>query len=95
MEQQKTFIQQIEVGSDKVVEEVRKLYEDASAKRVILKDSQGNEILTLPLTVGVGGAALTAIIATPLAAVAAVAGLVANVKLEIERVDTTTRPDGR
>lgn len=88
----KTLTQQIEVAGDKLVDEIKKLYDDASARKVILKDSHGKEIFTLPLTVGIGGAAIAAIAAPALAAVAAVGGIVAKVKLEIERTDDPAKP---
>lgn len=88
----KTLTEQIEVAGDKLVDEIKKLYEDASAKKVTLKDSHGKEIFTLPLTIGIGGAAIAAVAAPALAAVAAVGGIIAKVKLEIERSDAPNEP---
>lgn len=81
----KTFTQQIEVAGHDLVEKVKELAKDADAKRVVIRDQEGKELLAFPLTWGVAGGALAMFAAPVLAAVAAVGALAADVKLEVER----------
>lgn len=79
------FIEQIEVAGEDLVSKVKELFADASAKRVVLRDSDGRELISVPLTIGVAGGALAVLAAPMLAAVAAVGGAVARVRIDIER----------
>ena len=82
----KTFTERIEVAGSDLVERVKELAKDADAKRVIIRDQEDKELISFPLSWGVAGGAL-AVFATPLlAAVAAIGGLAAKVRLEVERV---------
>lgn len=80
------FTEKIEVAGDQLVSKVRELVKDGSAKRVIIKDQHGKELLTIPLNMGVAAGGLVTLAAPGLAALGAVAALVAKVQLEIERV---------
>ena len=81
----RTFIDQIEVAGDQLVRTIKKLYADADARRVIIRTAEGRELLSIPLTLGLAGGALTVVVAPVLAAVAAIGGTVARVRLDIER----------
>ncbi|MEA5155537.1 DUF4342 domain-containing protein [Raineyella sp.] len=81
----RTFIEQIEVAGDQLVLTVKKLYADADARRVIVRNAEGRELLSVPLTIGLAGGALTVFTAPVLAAVAAIGGTLAKVRLDIER----------
>ncbi|MEZ4608376.1 MAG: DUF4342 domain-containing protein [Deinococcales bacterium] len=81
----RTIIENIEVAGGQLVDKVKELFEDASARKVIIRNSDGNELLTVPLTLGVVGGGLIAFAAPILAAVGAVAALVTKVQLEVVR----------
>ncbi len=81
----RTFIEQIEVAGDQLVLTVKKLYADADARRVIVRNAEGRELLSVPLTIGLAGGALTVFTAPVLAAVAAIGGTLAKVRLDVER----------
>lgn len=81
----RTFIDQIEVAGDQLVRTIKKLYADADARRVIIRTAEGRELLSVPLTLGLAGGALTVVAAPVLAAVAAIGGTMARVHLDIER----------
>lgn len=86
------FIEQIEVTGEDLVSKVKELFADAGAKRVVLRDSDGRELISVPLTIGVAGGALAVLAAPMLAAVAAVGGAVAKVRVDIERETPPTGP---
>ncbi|QGF24675.1 DUF4342 domain-containing protein [Raineyella fluvialis] len=81
----RTFIEQIEVTGDQLVLTIKKLYADADARRVVIRNAEGRELLSVPLTIGLAGGALTVFTAPVLAAVAAIGGTLAQVHLDIER----------
>ena len=79
------FIEQIEVAGEDLVSKIKELFADAGAKRVILRDSDGRELISVPLTLGVAGGALAVLAAPMLAAVAAVGAAMAKVRVDVER----------
>lgn len=81
----KTFTQKFEVAGEELVDTVKKLFDDSTAKSVTIRTHEGRKLLSVPLTVGVTGGALTILLAPALAAVAAFGGAVAKLKLEVER----------
>ena len=75
---------ELKVTSNQVVDKIRELIEDANVQRVTIQ-REGKTLFEIPLTVGVGAGA-AALLATPvLAAVGALAALVNDVTLVIER----------
>lgn len=89
----RTLTERIEVTGDQLVRTIKKLYNDADARRVIIRDAHGRELLSVPLTIGLAGGALTMFTAPVLAAVAAIGGVMAKVHLEIERDDRPPQED--
>jgi hypothetical protein len=57
-----------------LVKKVKEIIAEGNARRIIIKNEKGDEIIQMPLTVGVVGAVLAA----PLAALGAIAALVTN-----------------
>ncbi|MEM1127979.1 MAG: DUF4342 domain-containing protein [Bacteroidota bacterium] len=87
-------IEEIRVKGSQLIDRVRDVIEEGSAKRVIIK-KEDRVLLEFPLTVGVGGAAAAVLLAPTLAAVGAIAALVTDVEILIERpaADVTILPD--
>jgi hypothetical protein len=70
------------VDGDRVIAEVKRLIHEGNVRRVIIK--QGDQtIVEFPLTVGVIGVAAVPV----LAAVGAIAALIADCTIEVERTD--------
>lgn len=85
--EKRSFTETIEVAGEQLASTVKDLFEDAGAKRVTIRTHEGKELLSVPLTLGVAGGALAVIIAPVLSAIAAIGGVVAKLKLEVERED--------
>jgi hypothetical protein len=69
------------VSGDKLLAKARQLVHEGNVRRLIIKNEDGRTIIEAPLTIGVVGAVLL-----PLwAAIGAVAALVANCSIEVER----------
>jgi hypothetical protein len=85
MAEEQTFTQRIEVAGGEVVDRIKALLKDSKARRVVLRDADGKQLIALPLRVGLAGGALTVWMAPVLAAVAAVGGAAARFRLDVER----------
>jgi len=69
------------VSGEKLVEKVKELVKEGNVRRVIIKDKNDKELFQFPLTFGVIGAA----IAPVLAAVGAIAALISECSITVER----------
>ncbi|MEM1269093.1 MAG: DUF4342 domain-containing protein [Bacteroidota bacterium] len=77
-------LEEIKVAGTQLVEEVRRLIKDGSASRLTIK--RGTHVyMEIPLSVGLGGAMAAIWLAPTLAAVGAIAALVTDVELVVER----------
>ena len=69
------------VKGDHLLENVKKLIKEGNVRRIIIKGKDGKTLVEIPLTVGVIGA----VIAPVLAAVGAIAALVTECSITVER----------
>jgi len=69
------------VSGEDLLRKVKEIIKEGNVRRIIISDKNGKEILVLPLTLGVVGA----VIAPVLAAVGAVAALVTECSITVER----------
>ena len=69
------------VSSDNLIEKVKELLHEGNVTRIIVKDDKGKTLLEIPATVGIIGVVLV----PWLAALGAIAALVANCKIVVER----------
>jgi hypothetical protein len=77
-----TIKESIKVDGEKILGEVKRLIHEGNVRRVTIRQGE-NTILEFPLTIGVVGAAL----APTLAAIGAVAALITDCTIEVERSD--------
>lgn len=70
-----------EVRGEDVIKKVKELIAEGNVRRISIKDKEGKVIAEFPLTVGVVGV----ILAPVLAAVGAIAALVAECTISVER----------
>ena len=69
------------VSGDRLLETVKKIVREGTARRIVIRNDEDRVLLEFPLSAGVVGAALL-----PMwAAVGAVAALVGNCSIEVER----------
>jgi uncharacterized protein DUF4342 len=86
------FYEEFKVRGKDLVDKIKSLVHEGNVRRIILKDEKGQTFLEIPLTV----AALGAIAAPVLAGLGAIAALVANFTLVVERAGeppTTPPPE--
>ena len=77
----RTYQEEFKVNGEDLLKKVKELIAQGNVRRIIVKDKQGRSIVEMPLTVGVVGAVLAA----PLAAVGAVAALMTECTIAVER----------
>jgi endonuclease III len=89
----RTHMDEMKVKGTQLVGKVKEIMEEGNARRVTIR-KEGRTLLELPLTVGVGGATAAVFLMPTLAAVGALAALVTDVDVIVERVaqDVTEVP---
>lgn len=86
-----TFTEEFKISGEKVLETLRRLVREGNVRRIILKHDDGRTLIEIPLTLGVIGTALLPV----WAAVGAIAALVANLTIAVEKVgDDDAEPQG-
>jgi len=69
------------VNGDDLLKKVKELINEGNVRRITIQNKEGKTIVEVPLTVGVVGAVL----APPLAAIGAIAALVTDCTITVER----------
>ncbi len=80
---------QFEIKGEQLLSKVKELIAEGNVRKIIIKDKAGKEIVTFPLTIGVVGAVLLPV----LAAVGAIAALVTECTIAVEREEPPTNVD--
>lgn len=73
--------EEFKVTGDQVVKKIKEIIKAGNARKIILKNEKNKVLIEIPLTLGVVGVALLPV----LAAVGAIAALVANMTIVIEK----------
>ena len=81
----KTFVEEIEVSGQHLLAEINKLITEGNLRKLVVKTDDGQVFLTIPLTAGAVAGGILTVGAPWLAVLAAIAGVVAKVKLEVVR----------
>ena len=84
-DKKRTFIEEIEVAGSELLDRIKDLMKEGNTRRVTIRTSDGTELMTVPLTVGVVAGGLITIAAPLLAALGALAALVTRCKLQVVR----------
>jgi hypothetical protein len=83
--EKKVRTEEFQVSGEKLVAKIKELIEEGNIRRITIKDQEGDTLIEVPLTLGVVGA----IIVPVWAAIGALAALVANLTIVIERVESS------
>lgn len=79
----KTQKEEFKVNGAELLQKIKELIREGNIRKITIKDKNQKELITFPLTVGVVGT----VIAPVLAAVGAIAALVGECTISIERTD--------
>ena len=81
MGEEKTFSEEIKTTGDDLVAKVKELVHEGNVRRLIIRNEDGRDLIEVPLTLGVVGVLLLPV----LAAIGAIAALVADCSIVVER----------
>ena len=73
--------EEFKLNGEDLIKKVKELIHEGNVRRITIKDKNGKDLIVLPLTLGVVGA----LIAPALAAVGAIAALVTECSIVVER----------
>ena len=73
------------VSADETVAKVKELVAEGNVRRIIIQSEEGKNLIEFPLTVGVAAAAGVLLLAPLLAAVGALAAIVTDITIVVER----------
>lgn len=74
-------IEEIKVSDEQLLAKIKELIREGNIRRITIADRDGKVLMSLPLTIGVVGAVL----APSLAAIGAIAALVTECTVKVER----------
>ena len=77
----KKTTESLDISGDELLAKVKQLVHEGNVRRIIIKTEEGKQLIEIPLTVGVVGALLM----PTLAAIGALAAVVTNCTIEVER----------
>ncbi|TSD68170.1 DUF4342 domain-containing protein [Aeromicrobium piscarium] len=81
----RTRYEEFKVSGDGLVAKVRELIREGNVRRVFIKNEKGDVLLEIPLTAGVAVTALAAMVSPVLVAVGAIAALLTQATVGVER----------
>lgn len=70
-----------QVSGEELLKKVKEIIKEGNVRRITIKDKEGKVLVTFPLTIGVVGAVLAPV----LAAVGAIAALISECTITVER----------
>jgi hypothetical protein len=73
--------EEFKVEGEKIVSKIKELFHEGNIRKVIIKDKEGKTLIEIPMTLGVVGA----LIAPQLAAIGAIAALLTEATIVVER----------
>lgn len=82
---QKSWVEEIEVSGGQLVDKLKELLQQANTRRVTICKQNGEEIFSVPLTVGVLVGGIVTFSLPVLAAIGVIAGIATQLKLKVER----------
>ncbi len=77
----KTFKESFTVNGEELLKKIKSLIAEGNVRKITIQDKTGKEIMSFPLTIGVVGAVLLPVFA----AVGAVAALIGECTISVER----------
>jgi hypothetical protein len=84
MSEERVHTEEFNVNGEELLARIKKLIHEGNIRRIIIKDKEGKTVMEIPLTIGVVGVLL----APTLAALGAVAALVTEATVVVEKVES-------
>ena len=84
MSEEKVRTEEFRVDGEELIAKIKNLVKEGNIRRIIIKNREGKVVFEIPLTFGVVGA----LIAPQLAAIGAIAALVTEATVVVEKVES-------
>jgi hypothetical protein len=81
----KDRMEEFRVKGEELIAKVKELVREGNVRRIIIDNEQGKTLIEIPMTIGVVGALLLPV----LAAIGAIAAVVTNCTIRVERREST------
>lgn len=86
-----TRTEEFKISGEELLGKVKQLIKEGNVRRIVIKSKEGKTLIEVPMTIGVVGGVAAALIAPVLAAVGAIAALVTECTLVVEREVTASK----
>lgn len=84
MPEQKFKTEEFRVEGEKLIAKIKEIIHEGNIRRIIIKDKEGKTVMEIPMTLGVVGA----LIAPQLAAIGAIAALITEATIVVEKAES-------
>ena len=84
MPEGKFTTEEFRVEGEKLISKIKELFHEGNIRRIIIKDKEGKTIMEIPMTLGVVGV----LIAPQLAAIGAIAALLTEATIVVEKSES-------
>jgi hypothetical protein len=84
MTEQKFRTEEFRVEGEKLIAKIKELLHEGNIRRIIIKDKDGKTVMEIPMTLGVVGV----LIAPQLAAIGAIAALITEATIVVEKSES-------
>ena len=84
MSEGKFTTEEFRVEGEKLITKIKELLHEGNIRRIIIKDKEGKTVMEIPMTLGVVGA----LIAPQLAAIGAIAALITEATIVVEKSES-------
>jgi Domain of unknown function (DUF4342) len=85
MSEEKFHTEEFHINGEELLARIKKLVHEGNIRRIIIKNKEGKTLMEIPMTFGVVGA----LIAPQLAAIGAIAALLTEATVVVEKVEPT------
>lgn len=90
---EKVIVEEFKISGDALVAKIKDLIHQGNIRRIILKNENGHTLIEIPMTVGVIGGTMGAVLFPIVAAVGVIGAMVAHLTVVIERRESKTPHD--
>jgi hypothetical protein len=87
MSEEKVRTEEYSVSADEAVKKIKDVLAERNVRRIIIQTDEGKTLIEFPLTIGIAAAAGVLLLTPLLAAVGALAAILTDMRIVVERVD--------
>jgi len=87
MSEEKVRTEEFSVSADEAVKKIKEVLDEGNVRRIVIQTDEGKTLIEFPMTIGVAAAAGVLLLAPLLAAVGALAAIVTDLRIVVEKVD--------